>query len=275
MQAPVPHPFFLPVDGIEIFCLHYTTGRGTPRGAVLYLHPFAEEMNKSRRMAALQSRRFAQAGWEVLQLDLSGCGDSQGEFGDTGWDRWLTEAVAALDWLRGRVDGPIWLWGLRAGALIASHAARRAPPPVRLLLWQPLTSGARQLQQILRLRVAGAAIGGEKAASGVRELRKRIAAGNAEEIAGYVISPTLATGLEQADLLLPAGDGRVGWLEVSHHSDAGVLPASREVIERWRGAGCRVESAVVSGQPFWQTVEIAECPDLLTATMDCFERLNA
>ncbi len=39
---------------------------------VVHVHAFAEEMNKSRRMAAMQSRALAAAGFAVLQIDLLG-----------------------------------------------------------------------------------------------------------------------------------------------------------------------------------------------------------
>jgi len=56
--------------------------QGAALGSVLYGHPFAEEMNKSRRMAGLQARALARAGYDVLQIDLRGCGGSSGDFGD-------------------------------------------------------------------------------------------------------------------------------------------------------------------------------------------------
>ena len=40
---------------------------------------WAEEMNKARRMAALQARLLAENGYAVLQIDLHGCGDSSGD----------------------------------------------------------------------------------------------------------------------------------------------------------------------------------------------------
>jgi alpha/beta superfamily hydrolase len=40
-------------------------------------------MNKARRMAALQARALAALGYGVLLLDLHGCGDSSGDFGDS------------------------------------------------------------------------------------------------------------------------------------------------------------------------------------------------
>ena len=71
-MAVFPDPLFLQVKLGPLgrrFALHHRPA-GPPRGLVVYVHPFAEEMNKSRRMAALQSRALAEAGFAVLQLDL-------------------------------------------------------------------------------------------------------------------------------------------------------------------------------------------------------------
>ena len=43
------------VDGGQRFCLFHEAHDQPSRGLILYVHPFAEEMNKSRRMAALRS----------------------------------------------------------------------------------------------------------------------------------------------------------------------------------------------------------------------------
>ena len=94
------------------------------RGALLYLHPFAEEMNRSRRMAALQARELARKGWYVLQLDLSGCGDSEGDFGEATWEAWLHDAATAHAWLEQKTGYRPWAWGLRAGARLAAELAR-------------------------------------------------------------------------------------------------------------------------------------------------------
>ena len=48
------------MDG-QRFCLFYPAQGHSIRGLVLYIHPFAEELNKVRRMAALQARSLAQA----------------------------------------------------------------------------------------------------------------------------------------------------------------------------------------------------------------------
>ena len=79
-----PRAFFLPVDtepGGQRLCLLHAA-QGAALGSVLYGHPFAEEMSKSRRRAGLQARALARAGYDALQIDLPGCGGSSGDFGD-------------------------------------------------------------------------------------------------------------------------------------------------------------------------------------------------
>ena len=98
----------------------------TPRGALLYLPPFAEEANRSRRMAVLQARRLAARGWPVLLLDPFGTGDSAGAFHEARWELWLADAAQAAAWLATRwPGGSVTLWGLRLGALLAAALAAR------------------------------------------------------------------------------------------------------------------------------------------------------
>ncbi len=110
------------------------------RGAVVYVHPFAEEMNKSRRMAALQSRALAAAGFAVLQIDLLGCGDSSGDFGDASWDEWIDDVLLAVRWLRGQhamrrcgcggcAPGACWPRLRPSGCRSQSTSSSGNPPP--------------------------------------------------------------------------------------------------------------------------------------------------
>ena len=255
--ADAPHP--------QRFCLYHAPV-GPARGAILYLHPFAEEMNKARRMAALQSRRLAESGFAVLQIDLLGCGDSNGDFGDATWQGWLADVLAAHAWLRQRCPAPPWLWGLRAGCLLASAAAQRIAEPVNFLFWQPVVSGKTFLQQFLRLKLAGAMLGGEGKGL-MADMKQRLAAGEAVEIAGYALSPGLAQGLEAAELQAPSHTGRLVWLELSARDNATLSPAATQCLSRWETAGFSVTSGVLPGPSFWQTTEIEEAPALLDATL--------
>jgi len=284
--------FFLPADNGrsgQRFCIfHPAQGKAT-LGSVLYVHPFAEEMNKSRRMAALQSRALAQAGYSVLQIDLLGCGDSSGDFGDATWQDWVSDVVQGCIWLTSQDRGDshndpspvgdthiqptLWIWGLRAGCLLALEAASQLDTPCNFLFWQPPASGKLLLQQFLRLKVASEMLGGQ--AKGVTEsLRQQLAAGEAVEIGGYAFSSAVARGLERAELNVPEGlrrpeaAVRLEWFELSTREDAALSPVAQKAITRWEQDGFEVRGHVLHGPSFWQTTEIEDAPALIAATTD-------
>ena len=265
----MPSAFFLPVEPGARFCLHHApAGGGSPRRGMVYVHPFGEEMNKARRMAALQSRRLAAAGCAVLQVDLLGCGDSSGEFGDARWEIWARDVRAAFAWLKERVAGPVGLWGLRLGATLVADVARDPGLGVwEVLAWQPVASGEQFLSQFLRLQLAADMLAGGPAQSGVRALRERLARGTPLEIAGYELHPELASAIDGIKLaaLAPAVK-TVRWLELTPQPEPQLAPASQRVLEAWRSAGLDVSAAAVTGDPFWSTLEITECAPLLAAT---------
>jgi uncharacterized protein len=276
--TPSSTPFFLD-DGAggQRLCVHYPAvlaAAAAPRGQILLLPPFAEEMNKSRRMIALAARAFAAAGVEVLTIDLLGCGDSSGDFGDAAWTRWSDDVRLAVGWLDARAmpgpdsaKPPLWLWGLRAGALLAPAAFDLAlDRPLHLLLWQPVTAGKLQLQQFMRLRVAADLIGGQ-AKGAVQAMRDQLARGEPVEIAGYLLAPALAEGLESAQLKPSPRVRRVAWLELSPREDATLTPAATMAVEAWTAQGAEVRAAVCQGPSFWAATEIEEAPRLIEASL--------
>ena len=94
-QPPQPSAFFLEsARGRHLAVLHSPPAGVPPRTAILHVQAFAEEMNKARRMVALQSRALAGDGHAVLVLDLTGCGDASGDFGDATWEAWLADVAA-------------------------------------------------------------------------------------------------------------------------------------------------------------------------------------
>ena len=265
-MIPDPDVFFLPAEGGELRLCLFHAPAGAPRSKVLYLHPFAEEMNKSRRMAALGCRALAQAGHAVLQIDLRGCGDSSADFGDATWADWQQDVRRGLDWLEARVPAaPLWLWGLRAGCLLATSTDWGRP--VSHLFWQPMTSGKLVLQQFLRLRLAAEIAGGSS--KGLMEaMKSELSAGRPVEVAGYLLGAGLASGLE-ATKLVPAGTvSRVEWLEVSSQEGAALSPVSEQALKTWQDAGCAAHAQVVQGPAFWSTAEIEVAPVLIDTSVE-------
>jgi len=265
----LPDVFFLPAGGGEQrLCLfHAPAGEfsARPRSRVLYLHPFAEEMNKSRRMAALACRALADAGHAVLQMDLRGCGDSSADFGDASWQDWQADVRLGLDWLDHHLpEAPLWLWGLRAGCLLAAADWGR---PVNHLFWQPMTSGKLALQQFLRLKLAAEMASGSSKGL-MEQMKAELAAGRPVEIAGYRLGAPLALGLEAAKLAPAGAPGRVEWLELSTREDAALTPVSEQAIKAWTDAGWKLRARIVQGPGFWATSEIELAPALIGGTVE-------
>ncbi len=275
-MGPSMQVFFLPATspaGGQRFCVFHPAQTDQPLGAILYVHPFAEEMNKSRRMVAMQSRSLAAAGYDVLQMDLLGCGDSSGALKEAGWDDWLKDLQQGALWLEHQSKAPLWWWGLRSGCLLAVAAAKASNAPAQFVFWQPTPSGKTVLQQYLRLKAAADLQSGQSKQI-METLRGQLAAGQSVEVAGYELSASVAQGLEAATLAPPAGARRLEWLELSTREEATLMPASSIALTAWTQEGCAVRSQVVSGPAFWQTTEIEDAPALIAATLSALRQPN-
>ena len=204
---------------------------------------FAEEGNKSRHVVARAARTFAGDGWDVMQIDLTGCGDSTGDFVSASWETWLDDIDEATAWLRARCEGTLWLWGLRAGCLLLADWQRSRGVKSPTLLWQPVLSGAQHLQQFLRLHLAGGFLGKTERRETVRSLRERLRDAGTLEVAGYALPELVAAGLEAAELAPSFDGGRALWLEVSNGPEPVLRPASEACIANLRAAGCALSFA--------------------------------
>lgn len=262
-------PVFLDLGGRRLFGLQIVPS-GPCAGAILYLPPFAEEMNRCRSHAVAQARAMAQRGWHVLLLDPSGTGESEGQFADATWVQWRDDAAAAMDWLHRQTGRPVSLWGLRTGALLAAELVQcGVPDGTRLLFWQPVLDGRQFLQQYLRLRIAS-----QMMRDGDREtvdsLRARLNAGEIIEIAGYPLGGTLAEELSARRMTdFPAlAKQQLGWMEVVARADQPMAAASRSLIENLRSAGARIATVAVADPMIWQLQEREDAPHLQQASLD-------
>lgn len=241
-----------------------------PHGALLFVPPFAEEMNKSRRMVALMANAMATRGFVTLRVDLAGCGDSAGVFSQASWDTWLDDLTRAWSWLRAQVPAVPWLWSLRAGSLLGNALLPRLDATPGLLLWQPVHSGKQHLTQFFRLRVTADAfaVADPSARATTQGLMRSLAAGTAVDIAGYELPPSIALPLAAAELGAPPFPTDVLWLEVDSGQAPTLAPSSANRITQWHEFGQRVIARAVSGPQFWATQEIEDCQALIDSTLE-------
>lgn len=269
--------FFLDTDSGKRYCLFHRPAIGVPcKGAVVHVHPFGEEMNKTRRPAALQARALASLGFAVLQMDLHGCGDSSGELRDATWDGWKNDLLRAKTWVENESGKAASFWAVRLGALLALDLMQEIPDAQHLVLWQPVLNGGAYLTQLLRAQLASGMLGKSVAGPGVSEMKQQLLAGGASvEISGYDLTAGLAQALEPLDAgqmsLRPL---HVDWLEVVPSPGAALAPARAAVAKHWQSSGVSVRIHLVEAGAFWSSQEIQEVPTLIEATCRVLENTN-
>lgn len=263
-------PFFLPYGPHSLFCVFYTCPVVEAKGCILYFPPFAEEMHKSRRMAALQAREFARKGYPTLILDPVGCGDSSGDFEDADWNLWLNCGLEAHHWLSAKLKLPVILWGLRTGALIISTLAERLVQIEALIFWQPVLNGELFLNQFIRIKLVNEMLSSNLSpTSSVRNSVESLEAGNSIEVGGYMISSSLGTQLRKTKLQELPPTAPVYWFEIS--DDGKPSDASLKLIQNWTEKGIKVEFQGLSGVNFWSSSELETCQPLLKASTQVLE----
>lgn len=271
--------FFMDASGGGRFCL-VTRPTIAPKGAILFVHPFAEELNKSRRMVALAARAFAREGWIVFQMDCFGCGDSAGDFFEASWQGWIEDLDAGWRWLQKECvrdvpsRRPLMLWTLRSGCLLAADWLQKSGECPPLLMWQPVVSGKQHVTQFLRLKAANEMLAESDARQVMASIRADLQSGKNIEIAGYGLSSKLAEGMDSASLRLPAGYGApVVMLELGGADQNDPSPAVANLTAKWAAIDIKVKSEVVAGPSFWHTQEIETAPLLVDRSLAMLEYL--
>ena len=100
---------------------------------VIFIHGFTSSKDRPHNVAACEAMR--EAGFATLRLDMYGHGESGGEFRNHTLYKWISNAMAAIDYARG-LDfvTDIYLSGHSQGGLTAALVAGMEPDRIRGLI---------------------------------------------------------------------------------------------------------------------------------------------
>jgi exosortase A-associated hydrolase 2 len=265
------HPFFVGTRSGCLFAVYWSSQGVTFNQTILHVPAFAEEMNKSRRMIALQAKALAEQGYTVLVMDLFGTGDSSGDFGEATWQIWLDNVADAIAWLKQQGAQTVTLWGLRLGALLAMDFSHQNPGLVDwLLLWQPVLNGDMFVTQFLRLRVAAAMMNRAIPQEKNSELKSRLLSGQALEVAGYALHPDLVRPVVtlKADSLNLQNIKEILIFELVAGSEREPSLVNQQFLNKLHAFGIKASLTAVEGDNFWGSQEIVTTPNLIELTID-------
>ncbi|GAB4139587.1 MAG: hypothetical protein Tsb0016_06300 [Sphingomonadales bacterium] len=256
--------FFMPGVAGDIFAL----ARGPwarvadHRQAVLLLPPFAEEMNRSRRLMAELAMALALRDVPTLCCDLHGTGDSAGDFSAARWQVWLDDSRRAIAWMRGQGAPAITVLGIRLGGLLALELAAAAD---RLCLLAPQLDGAQAMRQFLRIRLAAdmeRRQRGGQAGPSMAMLEQDLQAGGHVTIAGYELDGALYRAIVTRNVktALPASCPPIDWIGVAANTSPDAESLARQAAPL---PGATLHG--LSGPPVWGQLEPAPAAELALA----------
>lgn len=283
-----PTPFFIKEDcGKNLFVLMHKPeffDSSKKQRAVIIIPPFAEELNKSRRMLSLLGQGLAERGLVSLLPDLFATGESDGELEDASMDIWLSNLELIFKWVKNKFLGiQVSILGLRLGAILAAEFANRisdskeqpaqeTPEELeKLIFWQPVTNTETYIKQFLRLKTMSEVLVDGKSSTNVSDLLDEIASGKSIEVAGYMLSSKLINSINRLKL----GDilsqvRRKTPIDIysilkTRDSDSleNLSPAMVNLLKELEEVGYAVEMKSLNGAQFWQTQEISELPELI------------
>lgn len=244
--------FFSSVRGERLFgVIHEPEIQPLEEGFV-FCHALAEEKLWSHRVLVAFARLLASRGHVVLRFDMAGEGDSEGRFEEMTIDTRLEDIATARAWLAARFGEltNLSLLGLRLGATLAQLSAIRDSGRIgRLILWEPIISGAAYAQDLLRAHLANQMAVFGRVSITRNQLVAQLEAGEFVNVEGYGITNSLYQTLRAIKLDESVSDFDRPTLIMQVGRENQPL---REDIARFEQAHPHAVVDTVAEQPFWR-----------------------
>jgi pimeloyl-ACP methyl ester carboxylesterase len=144
-------PLFFGSSPNLLFGAHSSPSKAARDTGVVIVPPMGQEAIRAHRAIRQLGLRLSRERFHALRFDLRGTGDSAGDFADARLDAWVEDTRAAMDELRDRTGiQRVSLVGLRLGAALACRAAHGRRDVDKIILWEPVFSGARYLGELAK-----------------------------------------------------------------------------------------------------------------------------
>jgi len=181
----------MPTENGKCFVLEYLPAPNLLNNqSVLFIPPFGEENNNSRKMHSAIARNLANEGFSVFMIDLFGTGDSEGQFVDALWDDWLDNIKLLFENHLKQQFIKTNILATRLGALMLAGLFENERLPInKCLLLQPILKGKTFAKQLMRTKIAAMAFKGEKCTQ--NDLQQDLEFQGLIEISGYQISKSM------------------------------------------------------------------------------------
>jgi len=252
-------------EGLTLYGVLHRAEADSPRPALVFCPPFAEERKCAHRIMVECARVLCPMGVDILRFDLRGCGDSEGEFGQATLTRWLSDLETAAHWLTEHAQpSALGLLGLRLGASLAAQYTEQHPEVRWLGLWEPVTDGSQDWRLSLRRQQIRQAITQDQ---GLEDSEAAPSHERGYDLDGYEVSEAMRREFAQLSLLHqprvfrgPVWIAQISATAAPHRAHLALQQAYQQ-----SGASCDLE--VVVAEPFWSLLGLARAPELIAKTV--------
>ncbi len=254
--------------------LHYADSASTTTG-IVYCHPFAEEKNMSHSVIVKTARMLAASGVPVFRFDLSGCGDSEGDFQFSSLEDWQQDLDAAIEVFRKETGvSQCLLWGLRLGAGFALLRQQCSNDIAGLILWQPVLDFSVHMNQFLRRAISSQISKGSEKTIGL-DINDDLQRHGLTHVMGYPITKDLCDSFKsmgkQPANVVPSVPAFI--LSISLMDQPAF--AIKKYAERLQNAGSSVTLQHVIAEPFWDRYWQWECQKTAEATLRWVQNIRS
>ena len=266
----------------QIFLAHYLPSEHhtacKDNRAVIFVPPFAEEMNRSKRMYVLCARLLADSGINAICFDYSGTGDSSGEWGEFSYSDWVSDLNDVYQYYS-KVGKNISFIALRFGALVLADAVTSSDLKAdRCVLWDPIETGEMLTRQLIRMKIAAAMADTSKKLT-TQEIKDSIKNNGYLESGGYHLSESLLDAINSKNITRSMNSllarTHIDWMTLGKYKDVDTkwLPNSFTASELAESdAQNKLTMHPVNDVKFWMQQEVTISPALLRATHEVFAR---
>ncbi len=246
---------FVDVDGDRVYAVqHLPPENLSPNAGLVICSPFFAEFPRNYRREVLLARRLAGLGVAAARFHYRGVGNSTGDPALLRLERLVEDIHAVTERLVERSGAvSVGYHATRLAALAAGAAASGDKAP--LSLWDPVVSGEKYFNEVLRTRMAQALHDQELGVS-AGALRSQLAEGEAVDVLGHSLHsgfydsmigvelPEVIGAAPREVLIVEFGRGRKAvdrWIErlVEHGSHPVRVPTSEG--ESWWVANRRAD----------------------------------
>lgn len=240
---------------------------------MIFVPPFAEEMNRSKRMYVLCSRLLANAGVHAICFDFAGTGDSSGEWGEYRLTDWKANLTDTYNYVR-RFSTKTSFVTLRDSALIAFELIKHANIKIeRCVLWYPIDNREALIRQLIRMKIAAAMASDLKKITS-KEVLSGIEQSGFLEVGGYHVRSYLLDEFRQQNVTnhIQAVLDRthVHWMTTGKKQTSPHLPVCLSKLNLSEPQQTHMHLHQVEDVKFWMQQEVTISPKLLRETRQIF-----